>query len=199
MSNKTVTKNKPCLLEEIYEWVETFVTALVAVVLIFTFVMRIVAVSGDSMNQTLQNRDTLVISNIVPPKSGDIVVFQLLEEKIDENTKMDEHINDGPLIKRIIATEGQTVDIDFATWTVTVDGVKLDEPYVNYENTVMRSNRVKFPYTVEPGKVFVMGDNRNHSADSRYFGTIDKRHIMGKVLIRLSPLDKIGVVKPVTE
>lgn len=121
--------------EELYDWVETFVAALVAVVLIFTFVCRIVAVDGASMNKTLEHRDTLVISGITKAKAGDIVVFQQLEDNFQK-----------PLIKRVIATEGQTVDIDFDTWTVTVDGEPLDEPYVNYiDGTSMRSGLIQSP------------------------------------------------------
>lgn len=173
--------------EELYDWVETFVAALVAVVLIFTFVCRIVAVDGKSMNNTLEHHDTLVISGITEAKAGDIVVFQQLEDNFQK-----------PLIKRIIATEGQTVDIDFDTWTVTVDGEALDEPYVNYiDGTSMRSGLIQFPYTVGEGQVFVMGDNRNNSSDSRSFGAIDARNIMGKVLFRVTPIQKFGIVKPV--
>lgn len=186
----TASKNKnnsTCIAEELYDWVETFVTALVTVVLIFTFVVRIVAVDGQSMMKTLEHRDTLVISDIMPASKGDIVVFQAIE---DDYAK--------PLIKRVIATEGETVDIDFESWTVTVDGKPLDEPYVNYiAGKQMRSGIIQFPYTVEKGKVFVMGDNRNNSRDSRSFGAIDKRNIMGKVLFRVTPVTKIGKVLPV--
>ena len=188
--NKAELKNKkPSFAEVLYDWVETFVTALVAVVLIFTFLFRFVAVDGASMNKTLQHRDTLVITSLGEAKQGDIVVFQQLE---DDYT--------APLIKRVIASEGQTVDIDFKTWTVTVDGEKIDEPYVNYiAGSAMRSGIIEFPYTVEKGHVFVMGDNRNNSRDSRSFGAIDERNIMGKVLFRITPLDKMGTVKPVQE
>ena len=173
--------------EETYDWVETFVTALVSVVLIFTFVIRIVAVDGESMMKTLEHRQALLISDIVEAKPGDIVVFQALEQGYD-----------GPLIKRVIATEGQVVDIDFDTWTVTVDGQALDEPYVNFiQGVPMRQGIVQYPYTVPEGEVFVMGDNRNNSSDSRRFGSIDKRTIMGKVLVRITPINKFGVVKPV--
>jgi len=184
--NKKEIKNSK-LAEEFYDWVETFVTALVSVVLIFTFVIRIVAVDGESMMKTLEHRQALLISDIVEAKAGDIVVFQAIEQGYS-----------GPLIKRVIATEGQVVDIDFDTWTVTVDGEKIDEPYVNFiQGVPMRRGIVQFPYTVPEGEVFVMGDNRNNSSDSRRFGSVDERDIMGKVLVRLTPINKMGIVKPV--
>ncbi len=187
--NSIKKKKKSGLVEELYDWVETFVTALVAVVVVFTFVGRIVAVDGDSMNMTLEHREALVITGLSSVENGDIVVFQQLEDRFP-----------GPLIKRVIASENQVVDIDFEKWQVTVDGEPLDEPYVNYIAGVqMRSGIIEFPYTVPEGHVFVMGDNRNNSLDSRSIGAIDKRNIMGKVLFRVMPLDKIGTVKPVKE
>ena len=98
----------------------------------------------------------------------------------------------------MIATAGQTVDIDFENWVVTVDGVALDEPYVNFEEGFsMNQYDVEFPLTVPEGKIFVMGDNRNHSNDSRgsQIGCVDTRFVFGHVLFRLTPLNKIGTIK----
>ena len=173
---------------DIYDWVEIFVVTMTAIMLIFTFIGRIAYVDGPSMNETLHDRDTLVVSKLFyTPKQNDIVVFQSPDSGIA-----------GGIVKRVIATAGQTVDIDFDNWVVTVDGVALDEPYVNFEEGyAMRSYDVEFPLTVPEGQIFVMGDNRNHSNDSRgsQIGCVDTRFVFGHVLFRLTPINKFGVIK----
>lgn len=166
------------LAREGYEWVEMLVGLIVSVLLIFTFIGRIAYVDGPSMNETLHDGDMLIVSNLLyTPKQNDIVVFQAYDSSIR-----------GGIVKRVIATEGQVVDIDFETWTVTVDGAAIDEPYVNYEEGYpMRYGEVEFPLTVPEGKVFVMGDNRNHSNDSRgkEIGCVDTRFIFGRLIFKV--------------
>ena len=157
---------------EVYDWIQCIIFALVFCVLLFVFAVRMVNVVGHSMVPTLEQSDKVVISNLFyHPKQGDVVVL------------------------RIIATEGQTVDIDFDDGVVYVDGKALDEPYVN--EPVHDRENFEGKITVPEGCVFVMGDNRNASTDSRdaRLGCVDTRYIMGRVYFTLFPVKNIGVVK----
>lgn len=185
----------------IFEYVETFCVALGVMILLFMFVFRYVSVDGDSMLPTLHGGDSsdhadrLIISNFLyEPKTGDVVVL---------NTGT----SDQPLIKRVIAVGGQTVRINFKTWEVSVDGVRLDEDYIWYRDGQMMVERDMASmygvdengvceFTVGEGKVFVMGDNRNNSKDSRFreIGEQDVGHILGKVVLRLYPFGEFGSV-----
>ncbi len=163
----------------LYEWVQAVVCSVLAIVLMFTFVVRIIGVSGQSMRETLQNGDKLLVLNSClcgDYRRGDIVIFQKPEF---ENGEL--------IVKRVIATEGQTVDIDFAAGQVFVDGEALEEPYIR-EPTWLDEG-LEFPITVPDGCVFVMGDNRNDSKDSRYegLGPLDTRHIVGRAVLLVLP------------
>lgn len=174
-------RNENGVLAEIYDWVEAAVFALVVVVLMFTFIFRIVWVDGQSMEPTLSDGDRVIISHLFyKPRIGDIVVIT------------QPNAFNKPLIKRIIALSGQTVSIDYASSKVYVDGVALDEPYVS--EAMEPRGDISFPYTVPQGFVFVMGDNRNNSGDSRYssIGPVDERYILGRVVFRVYPFDGIG-------
>lgn len=170
-------------LRELYDWVEAAVMAVFFMVLIFTFVVRMVSVNGISMNPTLEDGERLIVSRVFyTPRYGDIVVITKPNSQHE------------PLIKRVIATEGQEIDIDFEKGIVTVDGKILDEPYIA-EPTNAYYRGVAFPQTVPEGCVFVMGDNRNNSWDSRApgVGMVDARHILGKVYYRVMPYSRLGV------
>lgn len=167
---------------ELFDWAEAMVSALIFIVITFALIVRVTVVIGPSMIPTLYDDERLLISHLFfSPKQGDVVI-------ITKDSFMDE-----PIVKRIIATEGQTIDIDFITHTVTVDGVVLDEPYIN-EPTAL-SEGMTFPAVVPDGCVFVMGDNRNESTDSRdtRLGFVDKRFILGRVILRIYPFDRIKV------
>ncbi len=162
---------------ELYDWLQCIVSAILCGILIFVFIGRVIGVDGSSMRNTLSHRDTVIMSNLFyTPKYGDIVVFK------------DDGFDPGkPLVKRVIATEGQTIDIDFNTGDVLINGRVIVEDYIR-EPT---AERIDFadPVTVPKGCVFVMGDNRNESTDSRsnLIGMVDTRQILGKVLVVLIP------------
>ena len=163
---------------DLYEWVQALVCSVLAVVVLFTFVIRMIGVDGHSMVPTLQDRDRLlVLSSMLYDdyQYGDIVVLR----KQTFLTK--------PIVKRVIATEGQTVDIDFSTGSVYVDGVLLKEDYIN--ELTFEEEGTEFPLTVPEGSIFVMGDNRNHSNDSRdsRLGTVDTRYVIGKAVFLAFP------------
>lgn len=172
------TKQRDIPGRDLYEWTQALVGSVLAVVLVFTFLIRLIGVDGHSMVPTLQNGDRLlVLSSLLDHdyEYGDIVVLR--EESFLEE----------PIVKRVIATEGQTVDIDFEAGIVYVDGEALDEPYIN-EPTYMEEG-TEFPLTVPEGCIFVMGDNRNHSSDSRdsRLGTVDTRCVLGKAVFLAFP------------
>ncbi len=163
----------------ILSYLHDLVFGLTGVLLVFMLIFRLVTVSGPSMMQTLQHGDRLILlSNVFykNPKCGDIIV-----------ASKDSFKNGEPIIKRVIATEGQTVDIDFDKGIVYVNGNPLDEPYTNTPTNLREG--MSFPLTVKEGCVFVMGDNRNDSLDSRSLdiGLIDKREILGRVFLLMLP------------
>ena len=167
-----------------FEWYEALISAALVLVLVFSFFFRIIQVDGASMVPTLQNGDKLIVWGAgYEPQRGDVVI-------VDSYTAYGK-----PLVKRVIAKGGDTISIDYASGIVTVNGEVLDEDYIA-EPTYLGYD-VEFPYTVPEGTVFVMGDNRNNSLDSRssYVGCIDERDILGKVLVSFLPFSDFGVVK----
>ena len=160
-------------------YLHDFVFLIAGVLLVFSLLFRIIVVSGPSMKNTLVDGDWLLLLNNVfysEPKKGDIVVIS--KKAYDNGT---------PIIKRVIATEGQTVDIDFINGIVYVDGIALEEEYVNTPTNLKEG--VDFPLTVNKGCVFVLGDNRNESKDSRSpeIGLVDKREVLGKAFLLVFP------------
>ena len=174
--NAVKVKKKKTFFGELYEWIETFCFAIALMVVLFIFVFRYVTVDGNSMMNTLHDQDKLIISNFnYTPQTGDIVVIY-----IEGQNK--------PYIKRVIATEGQTVKIDFEKWEVYVDGELLEEDYVlRREGDMHYAAFYNGEFTVPEGQVYVMGDNRNDSTDSRVLGCLDEHNIIGRVIVRLAP------------
>ena len=177
-NNQEIQETRKIPGRDLYEWVQALVCSVLTVVVIFTFVARIIGVDGRSMLPTLQHGDRLLVVNPMiydDYQYGDIVVL----------TK--ETFFAAPIVKRVIAVENQTVDIDFESGSVYVDGKLLDEPYIN--ELTFTDEGVDFPLTVPENSIFVLGDNRNHSNDSRdtRLGTVDTRHVIGKAVFLLFP------------
>ncbi len=175
---KAEEKEKLTFGEIVLEVIDSAKTAIIIVLLLFTFVFRAVGVDGDSMQPTCSNGDWLIVSAFVKasgPERGDIVIITQPWKK------------NVPLIKRVIAVEGDLVNIDFGAGIVFVNGERLEESYIKEPTHLCYD--VEFPLVVPEGKVFVMGDNRNDSLDSRSssIGFIDEDYILGKALIRLFP------------
>ncbi len=168
----------------IFDTVEFLVYAIIVSVFALCYVYNIIRVNGTSMLNTLHDGDIAIVNKFFyRPKDGDVVVI-----------KKGQHL-DEPLIKRIIATEGQTLQINFSDGTVTVDGKVLDETYIRDPMWLRGDNTI--PSVIPEGYTFVMGDNRNHSSDSRFrnVGLIDNNDIVGKAFLIVNPLDRFGWIK----
>lgn len=171
--------------KEMYDWIYSLIIALIICVIIFAFFIRIIDVVGTSMNPTLNNNDKMLVSGLLyEPSVGDVVVF-----------KKDEYDPDKALVKRVIAVEGQEINMDFDKGIVYINGQPIVEDYI-LEPTM---NKLDFigPKTVPEGCVFVMGDNRNASVDSRKteIGMVDTRLILGKAYFVIYPLSVIRVIE----
>lgn len=199
---------------ELYDWSEALVTSLVFVILVFALIVRIIGVEGSSMEPTLHDGDKVLLTNMFyEPQRGDVVVFTKkglgLEElhrspssetgshnngDLREFIPYYQKVEDQPLVKRIIATEGETVDINMETGKVSVNGEVLEEDYI--KDVIRIDPDMIFPAVVPEGCVFVMGDNRNNSLDSRSdkVGFIDKRYILGHVIARIYPFTNISLI-----
>ncbi len=175
----TAVKTENTALSSCFELVSTLITALVTVVLIFTFLFRVVGVSGDSMEGTLHNEDRLVlITQFYRIERNDIVVVSRNGQE--------------PYIKRVIAIAGDVLDINAENGQVILNGEELDEPFVLGGYTPTRS--FEGPYTVKEGEVFAMGDNRRHSLDCRELGAFRVEDIVGEAVFRLFPISDFGSI-----
>lgn len=174
----------------IFEWLQMLLYCLIGAVLIFNCVARLSQVVGQSMDHTLQNGELTVVWDLgYRPKQGDIVVLNKTTAEFLGGE------NGEAIVKRVIAVGGQTVDIDYSTSTVYVDGVPLNEPYIKEPMKLpLDPYMQRTHWEIPEGCVFVMGDNRNNSTDSRHqgLGPIDAHYILGKVSFALWPMDKFG-------
>lgn len=167
----------------IFEWGNTLIAALIILILLMTFVFRQVTVDGSSMEDTLMDGDRLIMTEVFyTPKCGDIVI-------VSHGANYNK-----PIVKRVIATAGQTLSIDYETNEVIVDGILLDETYIKGITTAVTREPMEIPSVIPEGYVFVMGDNRQHSLDSRsaVIGLIPVDDIIGKAVLRIYPFATFG-------
>ncbi len=163
---------------EMFEWIQAIAIAVILALVIRSFIFTVVRVDGESMLPTLQNNDRMIVWRLgYEPRQGDIVIFN--PPGYDKGIYW---------VKRVIAVEGQHVEIDYNTNSVYVDGEKLDEAYLGEEMIPQQSIT---EIDVPENSIFVLGDNRNHSTDGRIIGAVEKKSIVGRAVLRFWPFNNI--------
>lgn len=174
---------------ELFEWLQMVLICVVGAVIAFNCVVRLSVVDGHSMDPTLEHGELMLVWGLgYEPKQGDVVVL---------NKTTANFLGEAAIVKRVIALGGQSVDIDYGTSTVYVDGVALKEDYTLPEEMYQKGGHMSGThFEVPEGEIFVMGDNRNGSTDSRddRLGTIHEDYVLGKAVAAVWPIGKIGLI-----
>ena len=206
---KSQKEEKQSAVAEIFDYYELCILSLCTVIVLFSFFIRLCRVDGQSMEDTLKNNEMLLVSDIFyTPERGDIIVFHQTGNQNRSDGEVYSFSLNEPVVKRIIATEGEWIDIKHTDGRLTVtiydsnmeNPQVLDEDYAKYFGSPLAdptgSTVHDYPLQIPEGYVFVMGDNRWHSSDSRakFIGLVDTRRILGHALMRITPFDKMGAV-----
>ncbi len=191
---KQTDSSPKTFLSTMFDLLEVFAYAIAMMIIVFLFVIKFVTVDGNSMLYTLYNEERLVIYNLFyTPETNDVIVINY-----EDRNEL--------LVKRVIGVEGDKIKINFDTWDIWVNDKILDQSYLKlnpeYKKVPMENGHLTdldenncVSFTVDEGKVFVLGDNRNHSSDSRVFGQMDINEIMGKVVFRVYPFERAGAIQ----
>ncbi|MCL2367545.1 MAG: signal peptidase I [Oscillospiraceae bacterium] len=182
--NVDLEQTPPLPYQGLNDWMRSVVTVFLPFLFILTFMGQTRAVEGVSMEPTLVAGEQMIIRSILyTPARGDVII--LARHDLEDGAA---------LVKRVIALAGDVVDIDTGTGTVYVNGLALDEPYTSGPTTF--AGNITYPYTVPPGRIFVIGDNRGNSLDSRSsrLGSVDEREIIGQVVAVILPLNRARLV-----
>lgn len=203
--NDRKNNDKQSMVAEIFDYYELCIYSLCAVIVLFSFFIRLCRVDGQSMEDTLHHGEMLVVSDVFyTPERGDIIVFHQTGSQ-SQGVYWGYSLNE-PVVKRVIATGGEWIDIDYVDGKLEVtiydsnmeNPRVLDETYAKYSGVALANpaGSYSYPLRIPEGYVFVMGDNRWHSSDSRssIIGLVDTRRILGHALMRLTPFDKMGAV-----
>lgn len=186
------TADKKNFFSDMFDWMCSIFSAILCFIVIFTLFARVITVDGESMVPTLQNQQRLIVSDMFyTPQYGDIVILYA-DKLANEATRS----YGKPIVKRVIGLPGDKIKIDFVNGIVYRNGEALTEEYTNTPTNLPENFPINGEITVEEGKVFVLGDNRNNSKDSRSndVGQVDMRYIMGKAYLRIWPLNALGTV-----